>query len=582
MGKHNALIFAATVLANATAQTPLDWPILFVDSLHVAALSPTVSRTLHRPSKLGRALTPTEPWESRGIFAYHSALEVPAAVAGGPRDLRLYYDCGSESAAGGGKAGLLRFMCLATSQDGVNWEKPRLGVATFNGSTANNIVWPLTDDPYVYTEPNTVVLNDAPGRSADEAFIMVSAMSSPSQGGTYTMASADGIRFRQMYGAPSLVGSDTKSVLWFDTALGRWVGYMRLDITAPAVHAPCAGAQGLSLDVRRVGRCVFSKLSSWNCTNNETSNMVVTFDAVDPPCTDVYTNGATRYPTAVGRAGGNTTEAAAPPPAVILALAAFYTHLDFGDTGYANDGWVDTRFLFARTPADNFSYVDAPRARAPWLPRGTQRCLPSGLVSAAGDPVVPPRVACATGAGDTPGENDFDAGGLFAASGYFEVNDTLLFYYGGMSFTHGGLDGALPAGAPTGVGMAALRVDGFVSLDGVYDYSGANPAPTATLGPFVVPPAEACAGGGALLLVANVCTGSAGYARFALSSGPSGAPPLPGYAATDANALGGDWVRGPLAWRGGNTSLAPLHDATVYVVAELIGAELFSLRFTCE
>ena len=45
----------------------------------------------------------------------------------------------------GGAAGLLldtqgSVMCLATSEDGIHWERPSLGLVEFDGSTDNNIL----------------------------------------------------------------------------------------------------------------------------------------------------------------------------------------------------------------------------------------------------------------------------------------------------------------------------------------------------------------------------------------------------------------------------------------------------------
>lgn len=269
----------------------LDSPILFLDDAHVNSSSVGVVRTLHQLSKRGRVLTPTEPWESYALLAYITVLEAPPAANATARDFRLYYDCLSRAPAGS-TPGFLRFMCLALSSDGVTWTKPRLGVATFNGSTDNNIVWPLSDAPgvYGYTEPNTVVLNDAPGRASDMAFIMVSEYTPPggTHTGTYAFASADGIAFRQLFPLPSLIGSDTKSILWWDGDLSSWIGFMRIDDALPNEHggAQCGPAGGLSADIRRIGRCTFSDLASWNC-NNTNASLVFSFDAFDPVCTDV-------------------------------------------------------------------------------------------------------------------------------------------------------------------------------------------------------------------------------------------------------------------------------------------------------
>lgn len=87
-----------------------------------------------------RILTPTEPWESWAVFAYNSV--VPGTAE---RPHRIYYDCiegtgvpPGDAASEGGISH--RYICLATSTDGLAWTKPMLGLYTRNGSTANNII----------------------------------------------------------------------------------------------------------------------------------------------------------------------------------------------------------------------------------------------------------------------------------------------------------------------------------------------------------------------------------------------------------------------------------------------------------
>ena len=36
-------------------------------------------------------------------------------------------------------------LCLIVSEDGKTWDRPSLGLARWNASTDNNIVWPLKD-----------------------------------------------------------------------------------------------------------------------------------------------------------------------------------------------------------------------------------------------------------------------------------------------------------------------------------------------------------------------------------------------------------------------------------------------------
>ena len=44
-------------------------------------------------------------------------------------------------------------ICYATSQNGIDWEKPNLGLVDFNGSTNNNIVWRGPHGAGIYKDP---------------------------------------------------------------------------------------------------------------------------------------------------------------------------------------------------------------------------------------------------------------------------------------------------------------------------------------------------------------------------------------------------------------------------------------------
>ena len=44
-------------------------------------------------------------------------------------------------------------ICYATSQDGIEWEKPNLGLVNFNGSTNNNILWRGPHGAGIYKDP---------------------------------------------------------------------------------------------------------------------------------------------------------------------------------------------------------------------------------------------------------------------------------------------------------------------------------------------------------------------------------------------------------------------------------------------
>ena len=136
---------------------------LFVDGALFDKLEGDLGLVRHRPVPAGPILVPTEPWESFGIVAYHSV------VVAGPNDYRLYYDTGWTLPD---RTDWHRYTCLATSTDGVHWNKPHLGVATFFNSTANNIVWPRDWRDNTHAA-GTVFIDTNPAAPADAKFKMV-------------------------------------------------------------------------------------------------------------------------------------------------------------------------------------------------------------------------------------------------------------------------------------------------------------------------------------------------------------------------------------------------------------------------
>ena len=69
---------------------------------------------------------------------------------------------------------------------------------------------------------------------------------------------------------------------------------------------------------------------------------MLSFDAADPSCLDIYTNTATPYDEGSG---------------VVLFFTSAFQHMDLsGDPTPHNDGLVDIRFGSSRSVLDNVSY----------------------------------------------------------------------------------------------------------------------------------------------------------------------------------------------------------------------------------
>ncbi|PZF80358.1 hypothetical protein [Jiangella anatolica] len=97
---------------------------LLIDDYRIDSVT-DLERVVHPGTKTGPVLTPTEPWESNMVQLYGSAFYDPSYGK-----YRMWY---------AGISGGWRLL-YAESDDGLTWTKPDLGLVTYQGSTANNIL----------------------------------------------------------------------------------------------------------------------------------------------------------------------------------------------------------------------------------------------------------------------------------------------------------------------------------------------------------------------------------------------------------------------------------------------------------
>ncbi len=142
-------VAVAVLLARAAAAPPPapielnDLPLLFADNASLAVQSRVV-RTIHpartRPAPV---LVSDRPWEGSRAYVYGSVERDD--VSG---EIRLWYMSRAARAVGTNRTPSLRtngydLTLYATSRDGVSFVKPALGLHSFDGSSANNIVFDL-------------------------------------------------------------------------------------------------------------------------------------------------------------------------------------------------------------------------------------------------------------------------------------------------------------------------------------------------------------------------------------------------------------------------------------------------------
>ena len=133
---------------------------LFLDDEEVQD-HPGFTRKVQRPQRVQEhpVLVVDRPWEGQSVELWGSVLYDDEEEI----FKMWYYAFGADLYQRSGQGS---YMCYATSTDGIAWDKPDLGIVAFEGSKANNIVYPPTaecgePDPWgVIKDP----LEDDPAR----------------------------------------------------------------------------------------------------------------------------------------------------------------------------------------------------------------------------------------------------------------------------------------------------------------------------------------------------------------------------------------------------------------------------------
>ena len=166
---------------------------LFLDDRVVERVD-GVERRLHRPRRSAQnpILEPEHPWElsGGGIHLYGGTVLYDEE----DRVFKMWYRTSTEP------DGSYR-TCYATSEDGVMWEKPELGLVDYAGSTRNNLLPPAIGTSRQIRRPNLIVDYEEsdPGRRYKMVYM-------DGVDGRWALCqgySADGIHWQLNVGAPT-------------------------------------------------------------------------------------------------------------------------------------------------------------------------------------------------------------------------------------------------------------------------------------------------------------------------------------------------------------------------------------------
>ena len=250
---------------------------LFIDDLIVDE-SRGVVRTLNQPVKYAGnpVMIPLYPWEGR-VTLYgtvsHDADEGRFRMwyqgYGGMAIPPLAKDVSDSPWKGFDASSLLYSIGYATSDNGVHWERPNLGLVEYNGSKDNNLV--LRDAAYGNVIKDT--RDPDPERLYKSLFFEArDPAGTPNMGDGVSVAfSPDGVHWTKYEGNPVIErSSDTHVLLGWDDLHDTYVAFAR-----PSVHE--------GNKTRRIGRATSDDFIHWSDPED-----VLVPDDIDPPGFEFY------------------------------------------------------------------------------------------------------------------------------------------------------------------------------------------------------------------------------------------------------------------------------------------------------
>ena len=275
------LFFSTTFTVHAGQPTPSEAVDigsrleLFVDEYLIDRMS-GVSLRLHRPQLSEPVLKFDADWEGPGNH-YITVFE--------DEDIyRMYYRCvGGEDTPASGEGWLMN-TCYAESRDGINWNRPKLGLHEYEGSKENNII--LTGEEGDWGSPvsNFFAFRDTnPDALASGRYKGVGGINR----GLYALVSADGVHWkpkaekpmilRSITHRPMINGFDSHNVIFWDPLLKQYIAYIRDMYLAP----------GRGERIRSVRRSTSTDFVNWSYPE--------WIDMGDAPPDQLYTFSAIPY-----------------------------------------------------------------------------------------------------------------------------------------------------------------------------------------------------------------------------------------------------------------------------------------------
>ncbi len=458
---------------------------LFVDNF-IVERQDNVFRVLNQPAKYhANPVIELEPTQKVGgeehIIAMGNVMYDEEE-----RLFKMWYECADYTWS-------FNLIAYATSEDGIHWERPNLGIIDFRGSRENNFVFHRGQ-----RNVTAGIYKDAVAAEPSSLYKMIYNCGD----GVGVAFSADGLRWRPVPETRVAKISDSPHSVMWEPRLHRYVAHSRhwekMDFADGYGYGGPSGN----------GSRVVLQSESEDFLNWTAYGIIMAPDDHDPPWTRQFYNMEWM-----------------PYEDVYFGFIAAY-HVLPGMEPKITPGaaWmdkVDIQLAFSR---DNRAWMRAGE-RQVFIPNG-------------------------------PLADDFDWGMVYVMQHPLVVGDEIWFYYVGFNGFHWATKRhELQGGA---VGLAKLRLDGFVSMDAGEGALTTKPLTMA---------------GDRLVVNADASLGS-----LAVEVLDSEGRPIPGYSREDAEFIASDNARHTVSWNG-NSDAAALRDQPIALRFHLQRAKLYSFVF---
>ncbi len=164
-----------------------------------------ITRTLNRPHRIERVLKPDRPSEALGFIFYGSVVDEDGTA-------KLFH--------GSYDAEKRKHFKIATSEDGIHWERPELGLVDYHGGRDNNLLPVDAVEASVFLDPN------APPEKRYR-LLYSRHWPEPEKAGVYLASSPDGIRWTESNVRLLPFVPDSQHCAVWDESIGKYVIYTR-------------------------------------------------------------------------------------------------------------------------------------------------------------------------------------------------------------------------------------------------------------------------------------------------------------------------------------------------------------------